>query len=193
MLISLSEPAYRPGCVSLSHCLLVLPKLNQAHSSVDTAVFSMSSGPGSLFNVDSFAQSAVAASSVASGLGISCDAWFLLRYNWADLHTFRVRIPLPPVSRGSLFTQRNPPSDTSQRPVRILFLLLALSETAIVQHAPLGIVADGVSRTGGLQCLAGRCHRHLHPVWHRDVSPVPRVRCALVLPTTGRRSSDGIL
>jgi hypothetical protein len=60
-------------------------------SSVNTAVFSMSSGPGSLFNVDKYAQNAIAASSVASGLGIACDAWFLLRYNWADLHTFRVR------------------------------------------------------------------------------------------------------
>jgi hypothetical protein len=59
--------------------------------SVDTAVFSMSSGPGSLFNVDRYAQNAIAASSVASGLGVSCDAWFLLRYNWADLRTFRVR------------------------------------------------------------------------------------------------------
>jgi len=60
-------------------------------SSVDTAVFSIS--PGSIFSVDPYAQSAIASSSIASGLGISCDAWFLLRYNWADLHTFTVRLP----------------------------------------------------------------------------------------------------
>lgn len=56
--------------------------------SVNTAVFSIA--PGSLFTVDTYARSAIAASSIASGLGIVCDAWFLLRYNWADLHTFIV-------------------------------------------------------------------------------------------------------
>ena len=55
---------------------------------VDTAVFSIA--PGSLFTVGTYARSAIAASSIASGLGIVCDAWFLLRYNWADLHTFIV-------------------------------------------------------------------------------------------------------
>ena len=62
---------------------MVLPSI-----SVDTAVFSIA--PGSLFTVDTYARSAIAASSIASGLGIVCDAWFLLRYNWADLHTFIV-------------------------------------------------------------------------------------------------------
>ena len=56
--------------------------------SVDTAVFSIA--PGSLFTVGTYARSAIAASSIVSGLGIVCDAWFLLRYNWADLHTFIV-------------------------------------------------------------------------------------------------------
>ncbi|KAF8803090.1 hypothetical protein BYT27DRAFT_7195962 [Phlegmacium glaucopus] len=60
-----------------------------ALAAVDTAVFSIS--PGSLFTVDTYAKGAIAASSIASGLGIACDAWFLLRYNWADLHTFIVR------------------------------------------------------------------------------------------------------
>ena len=56
--------------------------------SVNTAVFSIA--PGSLFTVDTYARSAIAASSITSGLGIACDAWFLFRYNWADLHTFIV-------------------------------------------------------------------------------------------------------
>jgi hypothetical protein len=56
--------------------------------SVNTAVFSIA--PGSLFTIDTYARSAIAASSIASGLGIVCDAWFLLRYNWADLQTFIV-------------------------------------------------------------------------------------------------------
>ncbi|KAJ8701733.1 hypothetical protein PTI98_000490 [Pleurotus ostreatus] len=57
-----------------------------ALAAVDTAVFAISDD--SIFVVDPYARNAIAASSIASGLGISCDAWFLLRYNWADLHTF---------------------------------------------------------------------------------------------------------
>ncbi|KAG6808686.1 hypothetical protein H0H92_003248 [Tricholoma furcatifolium] len=57
-----------------------------AIAAVCTAVFAIA--PGSFFNVDSFARDAIAASSIASGLGIACDSWFLLRYTWADLHTF---------------------------------------------------------------------------------------------------------
>ncbi|KAF9053434.1 hypothetical protein BJ165DRAFT_1447499 [Panaeolus papilionaceus] len=60
-----------------------------ALAAVDTAVFSISSD--SSFEVDNYARSAIAASSVASGLGIACDAWFLLRYNWIDLQTFKER------------------------------------------------------------------------------------------------------
>ncbi|PPR06114.1 hypothetical protein CVT24_004214 [Panaeolus cyanescens] len=60
-----------------------------ALAAVDTAVFSISSD--STFEVDNYARSAIAASSVASGLGIACDAWFLLRYNWIDLQTFKER------------------------------------------------------------------------------------------------------
>ncbi|RDB24425.1 hypothetical protein Hypma_008469 [Hypsizygus marmoreus] len=57
-----------------------------ALAAVSTAVFAISTD--SMFVVQSYARIAIAASSVASGLGIACDAWFLLRYNWADLHTF---------------------------------------------------------------------------------------------------------
>lgn len=60
-----------------------------ALAAVDKAVFSIS--PGSLFDVNSYARSAIATSSIASGLGIACDAWFLLRCNWADLQTFIAR------------------------------------------------------------------------------------------------------
>ncbi|GLB43811.1 hypothetical protein LshimejAT787_1403230 [Lyophyllum shimeji] len=57
-----------------------------ALAAVSTGVFAIS--PDTIFIVHSYARSAIAASSIASGLGIACDAWFLLRYNWADLHTF---------------------------------------------------------------------------------------------------------
>ncbi|PPQ82814.1 hypothetical protein CVT25_009192 [Psilocybe cyanescens] len=71
--------------------LAAYPLLTNMHHicRVDTAVFSIS--PDSIFNVDSYAKAAIATSSVASGLGIACDAWFLLRYNWADLRTFIIR------------------------------------------------------------------------------------------------------
>ncbi|TFK35298.1 hypothetical protein BDQ12DRAFT_688289 [Crucibulum laeve] len=57
-----------------------------ALAAVDTAVFAISND--SMFGVNAAARDAIAASSIASGLGIACDAWFLLRYNWADLRTF---------------------------------------------------------------------------------------------------------
>ncbi|KAG5732599.1 hypothetical protein E4T56_gene16874 [Termitomyces sp. T112] len=60
-----------------------------ALAAVDSAVFAIA--PDSIFDVESYARSAIAASSVWSGLGIACDAWFLLRYNWGDLQTFITR------------------------------------------------------------------------------------------------------
>ena len=43
---------------------------------------------------------------MACALGIACDVWFLLRYNWIDLETFIVRIFLaqPPHMLIVLFT-----------------------------------------------------------------------------------------
>jgi len=46
--------------------------------------------PDSVFKINSHAYYAVATSSTACGLGIACDVWFLLRYNWVDLETFIV-------------------------------------------------------------------------------------------------------
>ncbi|KAF8199834.1 hypothetical protein K438DRAFT_1905863 [Mycena galopus ATCC 62051] len=60
-----------------------------ALAAVDTAVFSIS--PGSIFAISPFARNAIAASSIASGLGIACAAWFLVRYGWVDLETFIAR------------------------------------------------------------------------------------------------------
>ncbi|KAF9460603.1 hypothetical protein BDZ94DRAFT_1299794 [Collybia nuda] len=60
-----------------------------ALAAVNTAVLSISSD--ALFTVHAYARGAVAASSVASGLGIACDAWFLLRYGWAEVGVVRTR------------------------------------------------------------------------------------------------------
>ncbi|KAG5639065.1 hypothetical protein H0H81_007323 [Sphagnurus paluster] len=56
-----------------------------AELGISAAIFAIS--PDTVFTVDSYARVAIAASSIASGLGLTCDAWFLLRYNWADVQT----------------------------------------------------------------------------------------------------------
>ncbi|KIM41506.1 hypothetical protein M413DRAFT_71629 [Hebeloma cylindrosporum] len=60
-----------------------------ALSSANAAVFAVS--PDSVFKINSHAYTAIATSSAACGLGIACDVWFLLRYNWVDLDTFIYR------------------------------------------------------------------------------------------------------
>ncbi|KAK7461386.1 hypothetical protein VKT23_008564 [Stygiomarasmius scandens] len=57
-----------------------------ALAAVDTAIFAI--GSDAIIHVNSSAISFVAVSSVFTGLGIVCDAWFFLRYAWCDLDTF---------------------------------------------------------------------------------------------------------
>ena len=55
--------------------------------------------PGSIFEINSHAYTAVATSSTACGFGMICDVWFLLRYNWVALEMFIVctlQLTLPP-------------------------------------------------------------------------------------------------
>ena len=47
--------------------------------------------PGSLFVVNDYARNAIALGSIASGVGLACDAWFLLRYTWIDVSIFSTR------------------------------------------------------------------------------------------------------
>jgi len=56
---------------------------------VDLTVLGIS--PDSLFSVNPLARGTVAVSSIASGLGVVCSSWFLVRYGWVDLHTFVTR------------------------------------------------------------------------------------------------------
>jgi hypothetical protein len=58
-------------------------------AAIDTAVFTLS--PGSMFFVNDYAKNAIALSSISSGVGLACDAWFLLRYTWVDVQTFSIR------------------------------------------------------------------------------------------------------
>jgi len=65
-------------------------------TSVNAAILAITTD--SIFKIDSSAYIAVATSSSACGLGIVCDVWFLLRYNWVDLQTFIVRTLLTSTS-----------------------------------------------------------------------------------------------
>ena len=64
---------------------------------------------GSIFKVDSYACTAVAISSVACGLGIACDVWFLFRYSWVDLRTFIVSSTSPTPTPHKLILWPNRP------------------------------------------------------------------------------------
>ena len=80
--------ARRPCCVSFFP-LLKFEESNNSKFSVNAAMFAITAD--SIFKVNTYAYTAVAISSAACGLGITCDVWFLLRYSWVDLGTFIVR------------------------------------------------------------------------------------------------------
>ena len=46
--------------------------------------------PDTIFGVDTFAKRAVTVSSIAAGIGIGIDAWFLFAYSGADVRKFQV-------------------------------------------------------------------------------------------------------
>ena len=113
------------------------------------AVFSIS--PGSIFTVDTYARSAIATSSVASGLGIACDAWFLLLYTWVDMHTFIV-LPYTLCTLTSRFllstpSHRTAPA-TSTNPTSSLSLpcviIPAISLMAFLAHVAFSAWSGGV-------------------------------------------------
>ncbi|KAJ7160894.1 hypothetical protein C8R46DRAFT_1105875 [Mycena filopes] len=101
-----------------------------ALAAVDTAVFSIS--PGSIFDINPVARGAVAASSIASGLGIACAAWFLVRYAWVDLHTFVTRAE-------DIFSTETPSYFFFALSARIPSLLMFVSALALMLF--MGIVA----------------------------------------------------
>ena len=68
-------------------------------ASVNAAILAITTD--SIFKISSYAHTAVSTSSAACGLGIACDVWFLLRYNWVNLETFIVCTFLTPTSSES--------------------------------------------------------------------------------------------
>jgi len=111
--------------------------------------------PDSVFKINSYAYIAMATSSTACGLGIACDLWFLVRYNWVDSETFIVRT--------SLLTK-------SQRTLTLLLAVVSLSWCIwftrllllvftfahllpfVVYHLPNGPLGDHC-----IPCMAHRC------------------------------------
>ena len=91
--------AHRNFCVSLSLYLDDWVRLTTV--SVNAGILGITSD--SIFKINSYAYSAVATSSAACGLGIACDVWFLVCYNWVDSETFIVRkIPNPTSSHADI-------------------------------------------------------------------------------------------
>ena len=87
--------------------------------------------PDSVFEINSHAYTAVATSSTACGLGMACDVWFLLRYNWVDLEIFMVctLLTLPP--RKMIWL---PTAASFSRRVRLIRLFLIIITDAYLLH-----------------------------------------------------------
>ncbi|KAG6852247.1 hypothetical protein C0991_001597, partial [Blastosporella zonata] len=145
-----------------------------AMAAVSTAVFAI--GPGSVFNVQSYACTSIAASSISSGLGIATDAWFLLRYNWADLHTFKVRPPFPSPAKPLTLNHTDP------RPGHLRLLLLLCPLRARARPLPLRKRGDAhdIPRARRVRGMAVGCDDYVFCNWGRDGAPVFGVWGALV-------------
>ncbi len=55
---------------------------------IDAAVFGFN--PDSLFAVEGFSREAVTIGAIAAGIGLVCDAWFLIIYSGANVQKFQV-------------------------------------------------------------------------------------------------------
>ena len=98
--------------------------------------------PGSVFQINSHAHIAVATSSTACGLGVACDIWFLLRYNWVELEIFMVCtfLTLPP-HRMMISLLAVAPFSRRIRLIRLLLVILAYAHLlhVVVLHLPYGL------------------------------------------------------
>ena len=55
---------------------------------IDAAVFGFA--PDGLFAVQGFSREAVSVGAIAAGIGLVCDAWFLIMYSGANVQKFQV-------------------------------------------------------------------------------------------------------
>ena len=112
----------------------------------------------SAFTINTFAQRAIAVGSVASGIGLTIDAWFLLAYCNATPAKFQVS---PPNSlhgvgrRPDIFLPEN-----GARPLRQIPVLLYFGTDTGVVHVHVRLRAHDVFAVGRVDGVAdcGACH-----------------------------------
>ena len=149
--------------------------------------------PDSVFKINSHAYIAIATSSIACGLGIACDVWFLLRYNWVDLETFTVRTFLTrrPHMLISLFTLAS--FSWCIWFIRLLFFIFPHSH---LLHVVVHHLAGGLPWTCRVWCLAHRCLGDWGVSGPYDAPPVYRVcdgsnYCICIAHLDGWKEIDG--
>ena len=136
--------------------------------------------PDSIFNINSHAYTAVATSSTACGLGMACDIWFLLHYNWVDLDTFIVHnlLTQPPPSHRMII------SSLAAVPILwcvwLIHLLLVVLTHAHPLHVAILHLPYGLPRAHRIWCVACRCpgdwgasncgdDPSVHRIWYASV------------------------
>lgn len=68
---------------------IIFSPLNSFFFSLNAAVFGFT--PDATFSIDGLAKRAIAIGSIAAGIGLVADAWFIVAYSGADVTKFRVR------------------------------------------------------------------------------------------------------
>ena len=62
-----------------------------ALAGIDAAVFGF--GSDAMYAVEGFSKGAVSLGAITAGIGLVCDAWFLVLYSGAHVQKFQVRTP----------------------------------------------------------------------------------------------------
>ena len=158
---------------------------------MNAAVFAIT--PDSVVKINSHAYAAIATSSTACSLGIVCDVWFLLRYNWVDLETFIVRALLtqPPHMLISLFTL----VPFSWYIWFIRFLLFILTHPHLL-YVLVHQLSRGLPGTCRIRCMAHRSLGDLGVSGPNDAPPVyhvwnASVFCICIAHLDSWKESDG--
>lgn len=153
---------------------LTIQQLLTEVSRLEAGVFGFSTA--SAFTISKFAKRAVAVGSVASGIGLAIDAWFLLAYSNATSTKFQVSTP-----RFSTVHVRQAliilVLENGTRRLRQISVFLHFSTDTGAVHVHVRACTDGlsaVSRVDGVayrspcHVVSGWCPRQpsVHRVWH---------------------------
>jgi len=170
--VLLFSPAVGSRCVSAAYWHQG-KYTNSGADSVSTTTLSIP--PNSIFIVGSYARGAIATSSVSSGLGIACDVWFLLRYNWTSMETCMVRLILASATTTFILIYCLPLASCT-RPLQLLCLLLNLIPSSNFLHVRLFNLTHGLPCPGGVACMARGRYLHSHPGFLDNDPPVCHLR-----------------